>query len=477
MRYLMIVAFSVMQVNCFGQSCNCRTDFEWVKTTFEQNDAGFQMAIEEKGKEAYDKHNRIFREKIKKVTRSEDCTKALFEWLTFFRPGHIGIRRLTNENAVYQQTTNPVEQRHWDSVQLDNTRFENYLNEKKEIDFEGIWETTIYKIGIKRSGGWYTGFIMETTAPNWKPGQVKLKFNDTTGIYYLGDKSAEKVTSIKAVGNNYIQLGRFLLKRIKPVIDTGKGVELYIRSIRSETPFLEQLDSTTLLLRVPSFETSQKYWIDSVIRTNRKKIVATENLIIDLRNNGGGNDGSYREIAPLLYTNPVRIVGMQMLSTKLNNQRILDFINDSKMAVDDSTIKWARELYERLENKWGQFVPMDAEKISIQQYDTIFPYPKNVGIIINKGNASAAEQFLLEARQSKKVKLFGTSTRGVLDISNMHFVKSPCATFELGYCLTKSYRIPEMKIDGIGIQPDYYMDSKIEEYEWVEYVNKIINRR
>ena len=39
---------------------------------------------------------------------------------------------------------------------------------------------------------------------------------------------------------------------------------------------------------------------------------------------------------------------------------------------------------------------------------------------------------------------------GVLDISNMHFVKSPCGKIELGYCLSKSYRIPEMAIDGKG---------------------------
>jgi len=83
--------------------------------------------------------------------------------------------------------------------------------------------------------------------------------------------------------------------------------------------------------------------------------------------------------------------------------------------------------------------------------DTVYEYPKNIGIIINENNGSTTEQFLLAAKQSKKVKLFGTTTMGVLDISNMHFVQSPCEEFKLGYCLSKSMRIPHMTIDNKGI--------------------------
>jgi C-terminal processing protease CtpA/Prc len=115
---------------------------------------------------------------------------------------------------------------------------------------------------------------------------------------------------------------------------------------------------------------------------------------------------------------------------------------------------------------------MDEEKL-----DEILPYPKNIGIIINNKNGSTAEQFLLAAKQSKKVKLFGTTTAGVLDISNMYFVESPCKEFKLGYSLSKSLRIPDMEIDGKGIQPDYYIDKSIPQYDWVNYVNEILNEK
>ena len=80
----------------------------------------------------------------------------------------------------------------------------------------------------------------------------------------------------------------------------------------------------------------------------------------------------------------------------------------------------------------------------------------------------------IEVNKSKKVKLFGTTTSGVLDISNMYFVKSPCEQFELGYSLSRSMRIPEMTIDNVGIQPDYYIDKSIPKYEWVEFVTKTL---
>ena len=63
---------------------------------------------------------------------------------------------------------------------------------------------------------------------------------------------------------------------------------------------------------------------------------------------------------------------------------------------------------------------------------------------------------------------------GVLDISNMYTVNSPCGQFELGYSLTRSMRIPELAIDNIGFQPDFYIDKSIPKYEWVEFVTKVL---
>jgi hypothetical protein len=475
MKKILILSISLMSLCTFAQNCDCKTNFEWMKKTFEENDAGFQYAIESKGIQAYKNHNQLYLQKVKSIQKTEDCRKALYDWLTFFRAGHIGIRKLDTDNSP--QTTLQASNNNWETLNIDIPEFEKYLNAKKETDFEGIWEMNPYKIGIKKVGTSYLGFIIESSNPSWKKSQVKLRINDKQGTFYLRDKSAEEFTNPTYIGENYLQLGNFTLKRINPKFETEKNIEQYFNLISSQKPLVEELNKTTLILRIPSFNGSNKKLIDSIILIHKEKILKSENLIIDLRNNGGGSDGSYQEILPFLYTNPIKIVGVQMLSTKLNNQRMMDFINKPEFGFDEEGKKWAKESYDKLEKQMGQFVNLDSTTVSTQKLEIIHPYPKNIGIIINNGNASTTEQFLLAAKQSKKVKLFGTTTFGALDISNMNFIKSPCNEFELGYCLSKSYRIPNMTIDSKGILPDYYIDESIPKYKWIEFVSNILNEK
>lgn len=226
-------------------------------------------------------------------------------------------------------------------------------------------------------------------------------------------------------------------------------------------------------MRIPSFSHSEKKLIDSVINANKHIITSTENLIIDLRNNGGGSDESFENILPFIYTNPIRTVGVELLSTPLNNQRMVDLMNDPDYSEEDK--KWAKESLEKLNQHIGEFVNLESTTVVIDKLDTIYPYPKNVGIIINKNNGSTTEQFLLAAKQSKKVKLFGTTTIGVLDISNMYLINSPCNDLKLGYSLSRSMRIPDMTIDNKGIQPDYYIDKTISNYDWIDFVNSVLS--
>ncbi len=471
MKKLLLLILLTNQV--LAQSCDCTRNFEWVKTTFEQNDAGFEYALLMKGKQAYLDHNQRIAEKVKSITTLTECTPVLYEWLQFFRSGHISIRiTLSTSSAPAPEQDFSS----WEKVSVNEKEFKEYLKKKKEADFEGIWYTEPYTIGIKRMEEEYVGFILESGTPTWTKGQVKLRFSvhPDKAVFYMRDHSAVHADNFHLEGKNTLRIGTFTLKRKYPEFRDEPELEQYFRSMSAALPFMEYLNPKTLYFRIPSFSHEYKSAIDSVLNANKSKILQTENLIIDIRNGTGGSDVSYKGILPYLYTNPIRSMGVEFLSTPLNNQRMLDFISKPEYGFDEEGKKWAKESYDKLQADLGKFVSL-MDPVMVDKRDTVYSYPKQVGIIINHENGSTDEQFLLAAKQSKKVKLFGTTTFGVLDISNMYFVPSPCGEFELGYALSRSRRIPDFAIDGKGIQPDYFLDKSIPDSRWTTYVSQILN--
>ncbi len=486
-QLLLILIF--LPIHIYGQDCNCESNFNWTKKTFEENDAGFQYIIDTKGEQAYKLHNQMFIDKIENIKDTSECQQIINEWLWFFRKGHVGLQYI-GQSTENKSKNNPKAEsekfKGWETYSTNIIAFKKYLNHKSTHNYEGVWETGSYKIGIKQEGDNFIGFIIDSEVGSWGKEQVKLKIsnqdNQVNSVFYMLDHSAVTSENVILYGTNNLQIGDINLTRIYPEIKDYSPYNFHFKALNSELPFIEQLNKTTIYFRIPSFAgTSEKKAIDSILSVNKEKILNTENLIIDIRNGTGGSDSGYSEILPFIYTNPIRTPGAEFLSTSLNNQRMLDFSNNTGLALEynmefsEKEKKEFKNNYDTLTNHLGEFVNLDSTLVSIITYDTIHPFPKNVGIIHNHRNASTDEQFLLAAKQSKKVKLFGRTTMGALDVSNLNIAKSPCEDYVLWYALSKSSRIPNMAIDDKGIQPDYYIDEEIPEYEWINFVSKILN--
>ncbi|MFN3554793.1 MAG: S41 family peptidase [Bacteroidales bacterium] len=482
-KLILLAAVCILNTTLLkSQECDCLQNYDWVKKTFEENDAGFAFALQQKGEQAYADHNKRIEERVQKATTLAECTQILYEWLTFFRSGHISIwlHEQNQQSGMPASGSEPPSD--WETFDVDIQDFKTYLSGLEEYGFEGIWEMSSYTVGVKRFGEEYIGFIVESAHEIWKQGHVKLRFtvddNRSDFVFYLYDRFAVEREGVQLLGNNHLLLGNaFRLNRVYPAVDAERDFSAWFRLLESREPYLERLDASTLYLRIPSFQMEFKQAIDNLLEVNREEILRTQNLIIDIRNGTGGSDASYYEILPFLYTNPIRNVGVEFLSTPLNNQRMLDFIYNDEYGLTEEQKQWARGAFEKLEKRPGEFVNLNEEVTSITRLDTVFSFPQNVGIIINERNGSTDEQFLLAARQSRKVKLFGRSTYGVLDISNMYFVESPCKEFELGYALSRSLRIPGYTIDERGVQPDFYLDKSIPEYDWVNFVKEVLNQQ
>ncbi|MCW5517948.1 S41 family peptidase [Muriicola sp. Z0-33] len=489
MKQILLILI-LIPLGLYSQECDCEATFNWTKKTFEENDAGYQYIIDTKGQRAYTLHNQSFINKVKESKDTEECGQLLNEWLRFFRSGHIGLEYIgLSANNLNNTASGEADDdlNAWETFSIDQNKFKEYLEQKSVHDYEGIWQFGGYKIGIKKEGATYIGFIIDAKTNLWKKEQVKLKIFEqdgkTSSIFYMLNRSEVTSDNVSLYGKNNLEIGDIRLSRIYPKLQDNSPYRLAFNALNTRLPFMEQINETTLYFRIPSFTgTPEKMAIDSVIEHNKEKILSTENLIIDIRNGTGGSDEGYYEILPLIYTNPIRTPSFHFYSTPLNNKRWLDFIAYTGMAQEfdmrfsqEEKVRLRKE-YDTLSRHIGEFVSFDTTAVTVRTYDQVYPFPKQVGIIHNHRNGSTDEQFLLDAMQSKKVKLFGRTTMGALDFSNMNRVSSPCNNFRLWYTLSKSGRIPNMAIDGIGIQPDYYIDEQVPEYEWINFVTKILNQ-
>jgi hypothetical protein len=476
-------AQSTQNTPAVSESCRCGESFEWLRSTFETNDAGFGYIVERKGRAAYELHNAMTLEKIKAVESERECRTLMTDWLRFFRRGHIGLQRLPSgtpapaaQNAP--QTSEPAAEPQVEMWNGDIAEFERQMAAKQEIDFEGVWEIPGgIHVGIKAEGDGYIGFTVKSSSDQLKPGQVLIKIarngDDWQATSYTGPRPV--VTSVELVGNTYLLLaGSQMIKRVSPALPADLWIDRYIQSRSARTPYVEALNPTTLYMRIPSFNSGQKTAIDRMIADSFDRLTSTENLIIDVRNNGGGSDMSYKELWPLLYTDPVRTPAVSFLSTPLNIEKTEALLDMPEL--DDESRGEIAALLEKMRNHPGEFVPMGDEAVDIEIQDTVYEYPRRIGILIDGGCGSTTEQFLLAAKQSKKVKLFGTSTFGTLDASNVRTVDSPDGRYRLTYTTSLSTRIPGMAIDDIGLQPDYYLDPTIPDHRWVEFVSETLNR-
>lgn len=216
-------------------------------------------------------------------------------------------------------------------------------------------------------------------------------------------------------------------------------------------PSVQWLDDSTALLRIPSFGTSWKPVIDSVIANDRARLLATPYLIIDVRRNGGGWTEGYASIIPLIYTGPIRMPGAEAWASAGNMQAARDMIASPQ--TPEAMKAHGRKVLERMEANPGTYVAFaeDSEK----RLDTVFPMPKRVAILADKGCLSTCESFLLEATQSTKVTVLGTeNTGGFLDYGNLRRIDLPSGERRLFMPMTRSRRLPAMPLDAIGLAPD-----------------------
>lgn len=235
-------------------------------------------------------------------------------------------------------------------------------------------------------------------------------------------------------------------------------------------PTARVLSDETFLITVPSFAIRYKPGLDALTKKYDAEIKRRPNLILDLRGNGGGSDLAFSSLVPYLYTQPLVTVGSDILVTRENAdswEALLTPISAAEKRAPTGRLR-AMMLIPKEEKETRAFVADRVKRMRAEAEGTflrsqadcceslpeVFPLPSRIAILMDGRCGSTTEQFLLLARQSKKVSLFGQPSAGVLDYANVRVFALPSGKCFMAIPTTRSRRLPKDPIDNIGIVPD-----------------------
>lgn len=466
MKYLFVIIITFIGGNVIAQQvCNCEKEFLFVKDYIETNYAGFSDKVNSSNKQAYASFTDDLLKKAKASPSSNYCYFTIQTWLNYFKDGHIQLIRKPNSNSndsaeSISLTTNVIEE----------------LKSKSLNDIEGIYSTDTknYEIAIVKSANNYrdyAGVIINTSVKSWKSGQVKIELkhlegDNYQGIYYFKDHHPEVKTYT-------IKEGKFsppdFMKTITPIVqETTEPFNKIENS--NKVVFYKDIDDSTAYLRIKSFDDHFAKKIAYEIKSHEKQLKSKPYLVIDVRYNGGGSDFSYSPLLPFIYTNPIKTIGVDVFSTPDNIiswQKVID----ENPGLPVEVKKQISDIISQM--KAGPFKLINVAGDQTDSLPMVYSNPRKVAILIDGECGSTTEQFLLAAKQSKKVILMGQHTAGVLDYSNMRMVNFDCLPYILGYATSRSRRIPDNSIDNKGITPDVILDFN---KPWLESIFKRLKK-
>jgi len=481
--FLAVIFVINISMTVASQTTDCMKDFDYLIKKIQSDYPGYNDKITNANRLQLTTLEKEIRQKI--TNHPDSCGYYLSEYTDYFKDRHLRI--IPNRKRNNQQTEIMDVSTYGKNIYINADSLQQATVNEKGI--EGVWEGFWEKFVVTKDKGKYVG--MAVNNQRWKNGQVLYEFepvNDTVfnviNHSLVKNRQTYKTKASLHLNGKVVEFHddtRFVRKTDSDTFDKAtlySYVPLYPNG--TNTYYVAMyLDDSTFFLRIPGFNDD---YANEMVQKHWDEIMARPNLIIDIRYNGGGQDIYYQELAKIIYTKPYESKGVEWYASKGHVKFYEDAIKNGEIEEGEDMI-WTQVLLAAMKKNIGGFVthPYSINDNSMVERDTVYPMPRNVGIIINEHNASSAEQFLLTAKESDKVILFGNSnTKGILDYSNAVITPLPSNNYRLLCPMTRSKRLPENPIDNIGIAPDVVIPFPATEQlydkldSWVYFVKKYL---
>jgi hypothetical protein len=451
--------------------CGCAQDFDYVVRYLERNLPAYPRDVTAQTRPAYERLKRRLRRAATQQATPTRCLPVLVAYVEFFRDQHTtiagapGMAVNDRDSLAVRQFQASAEYQYTEIVRLAPVRTPPLGA------VEGRYQTTdsTYQIQLQPARTRFrdfVGVIVHSRTPLWKVGQVKLELQQLPRgggyrvIQYNRNHSASYLGVIRQEpgylrGTSWQKLG------VSTTPPTGKAPLTY-----------RPLTTATGYLRIPSFNGGLHAQLDSVYRL----IAAAppQNLLIDVRGNGGGSDGNVAGLVPFLYTAPFQDDQREeYYVTPDNVQRFADYYRGMQRDSADygaealqhfrSTLRWLQQAPS------GQF--MTDPTATLRTFAGVATRPERVVILYDRGCASSCETLLFWAKHSTKTTLAGENSGGYVGYGNVFSIPTPCWSFEL---TSTTLRLPnQVPYEAVGVAPDV---SFRQDEDWLMQAQRLLEQ-
>jgi hypothetical protein len=228
-------------------------------------------------------------------------------------------------------------------------------------------------------------------------------------------------------------------------------------------PTLRPLGDDAFLVRAPSFAVHHAPALAELLERHESDLRSRPYLVVDVRGNGGGGDGTWPPLLAPLYGGPMQRWPVLWRATE-GNARALEEQADmmERSGASASTCSMARGMARSMrESPQGELVSLGGSPARTATLPEVWELPRRVAILIDGSCGSSCENFLLAARQSPKVELLGARTFGAVDFQNGRIAELPSGERRLQLGMSMSTRLLEEEELHRGIAPDHGLPEEV----------------
>ena len=476
MRYFFLLTFLFgFGGSVLAQQCNCAKEMLFLEHNMEQNLPSYydQIILKNRTK-PYLKHKQECNKIAKMMATNTECVYLASKYLSFFRDEHLSLS--------YNDSYYPFS---WANNNTDSIRrffekekiFSLPAISKNTGNIEGIWKSMDSKYVVQiiknKTALWdYAALILSADKQYWTKGQFKFGLQQTgknkyNSIYVIPNRIPKYYSA--SLADSVLTIGRI---NIFHRITDSNLVASTTQNNNSRHLEFKELSPTTNYICIPAFNFELHTAIDSLIKTNLKTITTKPNLIIDVRNNGGGGDRSYQSLLPLVLDKKM-YPNISAIATYASPETIQYYTDTKYMHCEtkEDSLDDDNTLQQMNLNK-GKYTTPTPDTLLV---DTVYSYPQKVAIIANRWCASATEGFIIDALRSKKVTLYGENTWGMCSYGDWRSANMPCLPITISIPTKRTLAYGYEDIEAIGITPNKKLDPKLDT-TWIKIVQNDIEK-